>query len=280
MSAAGHIPDCAAAVRDGCPFEFVLHVSHRMWPWFKQSSRAGHVCRFTAESRCRRCRCRLLYTRDLNLRGRSHRIYGAHNISWARQGSRMRDEIPVKFSRKPPTGGLLAGAQRDARTGVQRVQILGEYTLDPKRGCLLRAGEPVHLRPQSYEVLRYLADNPGRLISKEELIGEVWRGRAVTDDSIVQCLRDVRLALGAATGRCIRTVRGRGYILETEGSPNAASLCPDPAPPGASEPDVSATPAFQWSELPRGVSAASDQSHSTASRRWHRWGFAFLVLAF
>ena len=96
----------------------------------------------------------------------------------------------------------------------ERLHLFGDYQLDLARGCLLRGRTPIHLRPQSFEVLRFLARNPGRLISKERLIEEVWQGRAVTDDSIVQCMRDVRHALGEDAGRRIRNVRGRGYIFE------------------------------------------------------------------
>src|SRR5438034_5995055 len=96
----------------------------------------------------------------------------------------------------------------------EKIYLFDEFTLDLARCCLLRAGEPVHLRPQSYEVLKYLADHRGRLISNDRLIEEVWRGRVVTDDSLVQCLRDVRHALGGSSGQHIRNVRGRGYILD------------------------------------------------------------------
>ncbi len=98
----------------------------------------------------------------------------------------------------------------------ERLHLFGEYTLDTARECLLRGGEPVHLRPQSYEVLRYLAEHRGHLVSKDRLIEEVWRGRAVTDGSLGKCIEDVRQALGEAAARCVRTVRGRGYILDTE----------------------------------------------------------------
>jgi TolB-like protein/DNA-binding winged helix-turn-helix (wHTH) protein/Flp pilus assembly protein TadD len=98
--------------------------------------------------------------------------------------------------------------------GDAKLHLFGDYALDPKRGCLLRGGEPVHLRPQSYEVLKYLVENPGRLISKDKLIEAVWRGRAVTDDSLVQCLRDVRHALGQHGAQFVRNVRGRGYIFD------------------------------------------------------------------
>ena len=94
------------------------------------------------------------------------------------------------------------------------VHLFEEFTLDPTRGCLLCAGEPIHLRPQSYEVLKYLVEHKGRLVSKDRLIEEVWRGRAVTDDSLVQCLRDVRHAFGGGGDRYIRNVRGRGYIFD------------------------------------------------------------------
>src|SRR6266540_2308027 len=100
----------------------------------------------------------------------------------------------------------------------EKIHLFDEFTLDLARGCLLRAGEPVHLRPQSYEVLKYLVGNKGRLVSNDRLIEEVWCGRVVTDDSLVQCLRDVRNALGRDSGQHIRNVRGRGYIFDPAAS--------------------------------------------------------------
>jgi DNA-binding winged helix-turn-helix (wHTH) protein len=89
------------------------------------------------------------------------------------------------------------------------------FTLDLNRGCLFRgAKEEIKLRPKSFEVLRYLAENHGRLISKEELIASVWPQTAVTDDSLVQCLIDVRRALGDTSQRFVKTVPRRGYIFE------------------------------------------------------------------
>lgn len=96
----------------------------------------------------------------------------------------------------------------------EQLHLFGEYVLDTARGYLLRAGEPVHLRPQAYRVLKYLAENRGRLVSKDQLVLEVWEGRAVTDDSLVQCLRDVRRALGEGGPKYLRTERGRGYIFD------------------------------------------------------------------
>jgi TolB-like protein/DNA-binding winged helix-turn-helix (wHTH) protein/Tfp pilus assembly protein PilF len=100
------------------------------------------------------------------------------------------------------------------KMGDEKLQLFSDYVLDTARGCLLHAGRPVHLRPQAYRALKFLAENRGRLITKDQLIEEVWEGRAVTDDSLVQCLRDVRHALGDNTAQILRTERGRGYIFD------------------------------------------------------------------
>ena len=90
------------------------------------------------------------------------------------------------------------------------------FTLDLTRGGLLRGTEEVKLRPKSFEVLKYLVENSGRLLSKEELIGAVWPDTAVTDDSLVQCLIEVRRALDDSLQRLVKTVPRRGYIFEGE----------------------------------------------------------------
>ena len=64
-------------------------------------------------------------------------------------------------------------------------------------------------------MLLHLARNAGRLVSKQELIDAVWKDVAVTDDSLVQCLMEIRRALGDAE-HAIETVRGRGYLFNTE----------------------------------------------------------------
>jgi len=92
------------------------------------------------------------------------------------------------------------------------IHLYNGFTLDLARGCLTHAGEPVHLRPQSYEVLRYLVEHRGCLISKDKIIEDVWQGRAVTDGSLGKCIEEVREALGVDARQFVRNVRGRGYI--------------------------------------------------------------------
>jgi TolB-like protein/DNA-binding winged helix-turn-helix (wHTH) protein/Tfp pilus assembly protein PilF len=88
------------------------------------------------------------------------------------------------------------------------------FTLDVDRGCLLRGAQEIKLRPKPFEALKYLVENPGRLISKAELIEKIWPDTAVTDDSLVQCLIEVRRALGDDAQQIIKTVPRRGYIFE------------------------------------------------------------------
>ena len=91
-----------------------------------------------------------------------------------------------------------------------------EFTLDLKRGCLQHGQQEIKLRRKSFEVLKYLVENSGRLVSKHELIHAVWVDTVVTDDSLVQCLKDVRHALSDETRQIIKTVHGRGYIFNAE----------------------------------------------------------------
>jgi len=119
-----------------------------------------------------------------------------------------------------PTTRPLGKSSRRAFFNVNkpahRIYLFDEFSLDLTRGSLSRDSEEIKLRPKSYEVLQYLAENPGRLVAKDELISAVWRGTAVTDDSLVQCLKDVRRALRDDTQSIIKTVPRRGYVFEKE----------------------------------------------------------------
>src|SRR5437879_1202869 len=97
------------------------------------------------------------------------------------------------------------------------------FTLDLTRGRLQRGQKEIKLRPKSFEVLKYLIENNGRLISKDELIHAVWVEAAVTDDSLVQCLKDIRHALSDEKQQIIKTVHGRGYIFDTEVRDNGSA---------------------------------------------------------
>lgn len=77
-------------------------------------------------------------------------------------------------------------------------------------------GRTVPLRPRAWAVLRCLATNAGRLVTKGELLQTVWPGLVVTDGSLAQAVSEIREAMGDAGARMLKTVPRRGYQLVAE----------------------------------------------------------------
>src|SRR5437762_4754421 len=96
------------------------------------------------------------------------------------------------------------------------------FVLDLKRGCVWGERGEIDLRPKSFEVLRYLVENAGRLVPKDELIKAVWPNVIVTDESLAQCVSDVRFALRDRDQQILKTVPRRGYMLAVLVSDSAA----------------------------------------------------------
>jgi DNA-binding winged helix-turn-helix (wHTH) protein/tetratricopeptide (TPR) repeat protein len=113
----------------------------------------------------------------------------------------------------------------------------GEFTLDRARRKLLRASQPVALPGKAFDLLVYLAENPGRPISKDELLKSVWPDSIVEESNLTQNVFLVRKALGGQ-GELITTLPGRGYqfvahVAEVEDTvapllPSAPSISPAP----------------------------------------------------
>jgi predicted ATPase/DNA-binding winged helix-turn-helix (wHTH) protein len=89
----------------------------------------------------------------------------------------------------------------------------GDFTLDPVRGTVRKANRLIKLRPKVYDALLYILETPGRLIGKEELIHALWPDAFVTEDSLVQCIVELRRALDDRAQEIIKTVPRRGYIF-------------------------------------------------------------------
>jgi TolB-like protein/DNA-binding winged helix-turn-helix (wHTH) protein len=117
---------------------------------------------------------------------------------------------------------------------VDRLDIAG-LTLDLRREELRdAAGARIDLRNRSFGVLRHLATNAGRVVTKDELLGVNWPGVTVTEDSLTQCISEIRRALGDAGRDLIRTVPRRGYmIVFPESSSTEAELAVAASPPAA-----------------------------------------------
>ena len=62
----------------------------------------------------------------------------------------------------------------------------------------------------------FLVENAGRLLDRDTIMQAVWPDVFVTDDSITQCVRDIRRALGDEAQRLLRTVPRRGYLFAAE----------------------------------------------------------------
>jgi TolB-like protein/DNA-binding winged helix-turn-helix (wHTH) protein/Flp pilus assembly protein TadD len=136
----------------------------------------------------------------------------------------------------------------DRESSREQLFQFGKYRLDAGKALLLREGVEVHLRPKSFRVLEYLVRNPGRLVTRRELMDAVWGQVVVTDDSLTQCLIDIRRAMGDDGQQAVRTVPRRGFVFEwpvtvaEEGVPEGgqdsgpASVPPSPDSPVASSP--------------------------------------------
>jgi TolB-like protein/DNA-binding winged helix-turn-helix (wHTH) protein/Tfp pilus assembly protein PilF len=122
----------------------------------------------------------------------------------------------------------------------------GQFVLNLDRGCLQKAGVDLALRPKSFEVLRYLVERAGRLVSKDEVVGAVWPNVIVSDDALTQCIRDIRKVLNDDGDRFIRTVQRRGYMFVAETTPLTAAAVPDVAQPDRAPPDGAGSNLKDW----------------------------------
>lgn len=89
------------------------------------------------------------------------------------------------------------------------------FDLDMSLYELRRDGLRVHLEPQAFDVLAYLVRHRHRVVSKAELLDQVWGDRFVSESALTSRVKHVRRALGddGRAQSCVRTVHGRGYRL-------------------------------------------------------------------
>ena len=101
------------------------------------------------------------------------------------------------------------------------------FCLDPADRRLTRDGVPIELSGRYLDALALLVSEPGRLVTKDRFMEEVWRGIPVTDEALTQCVRTLRRQLGddASHPRLIETVPKHGYrfigAVETGAAPVA-----------------------------------------------------------
>lgn len=100
-----------------------------------------------------------------------------------------------------------------------------DFEFNPELFELKRAGQPVAMEPQVFDVLRYLIEHRDRIVPKEELLDEVWGDRFVSETALTSRIKHARRVLGdnGTTQRLIQTVRGRGYRFVAEVQPAPAT---------------------------------------------------------
>jgi len=109
--------------------------------------------------------------------------------------------------------------------------MIGEWEVLPARGELRRGDELVKPEPKVFAVLLALAARNGDVVTKDELIDEVWAGRATGDDPIIRCVHQLRGHFGDKKKpyRYVDTLTKRGYCLkEKVRLKEPAEIAPEP----------------------------------------------------
>ena len=114
----------------------------------------------------------------------------------------------------------------------------GPFVLKPEQYGLEVAGEPRQLQPKVFELLTFLVANRDRVVSKEELLGNIWDGAYVTEAAISRAVSEARkvLAGGGGSAEWITTVYGRGFrftgpVIEDLAAPEGDPSLAVPPPP-------------------------------------------------
>ena len=93
------------------------------------------------------------------------------------------------------------------------VRLWDHYTLDPAHYELRQPGRLVRLEPRVFDLLAYLVQHPGRTVTTEELLEQLYPNQFAPVDRLTNAVAQARKALGdtGQTQRYIQTVRRRGY---------------------------------------------------------------------
>jgi pimeloyl-ACP methyl ester carboxylesterase/DNA-binding winged helix-turn-helix (wHTH) protein len=104
------------------------------------------------------------------------------------------------------------------------IYTFGDYELDTRLHELRRAGDRLHVEPQVFDVLAHLFASRDRLVTKEELLEQVWGHRYVAPTTLNSRIKHARQAVGddGSAQRIIRTVHGLGFRIVAHVAERAA----------------------------------------------------------
>ena len=107
-----------------------------------------------------------------------------------------------------------------------------DFTLDCNRRELRRGSDPIAVEPQVFDLLVYVIQHRDRVVSRDDLLAAVWRGRIVSESTLASRINAARQALGddGDTQRLIKTIYRKGirFVAEVSEDANAASSAPWP----------------------------------------------------
>lgn len=138
----------------------------------------------------------------------------------------------------------------------------GDAEFEQLEGRLRVAGQERRLRPQTAAVLAQLLEHAGQLVTHDRLIQSVWGDTIVTDNSLAQCISEIRGALGAGREGLIDNVPRRGYVVRAAVRRELADVHPVSAGQ-TSDPSTLAAPSIQQAQA-----VVKANSERLAPRRW------------
>ncbi len=105
---------------------------------------------------------------------------------------------------------------------------LGEWLVHPELNRIVRGGESVQLEPRLMDVLVFLAERAGQVVSRDQLVDGVWKVEFISDWAVTRAIAKLRRALGDTVGepRYIETISKRGYRLLARVSSTSAPSAP------------------------------------------------------
>jgi TolB-like protein len=116
--------------------------------------------------------------------------------------------------------------------------VFDDFEVDADRFELRRKGSPLPVEPLVFDLILFMARNPNRVLTRDEVIEAVWQGRTVSDATISSAVKSARRALGDSgdSQTYIRTIRGRGFELQAKVTTDAEARAPSdgamPSTPG------------------------------------------------
>ena len=133
--------------------------------------------------------------------------------------------------------------------------LFDDYALDADRRELLRGTAPVSVEPQVFDLLLYLVQNREHVVSKDDLLASVWRGRIVSESALTTRINAARIALddSGEKQRLIKTLPRRGlrFVGAVREEPGAADLVSITPPLGISDkPSIAVLPFANLSDDP------------------------------